>query len=1435
MASNMSTKIPIPKYNPEKKYEIFKSEIGLWAAVTDVPEEKQGACIILTLPDTDTCSIRSTVIERIDQAKINAKGGFKLLQTLLDELLGKDDLQDSVDEFDEFEDYHRTTETMREYIQKFDTNFNKLKNNGIDLPQEVLAFKLIRNAKISPEDKKLVMTGLNYDDKTKLYGQAKSSLKKYCGEGYASACKSDSVRYEPTTIKSEAFATNFTRGRGRDNYQRGRGRGFWPHQQSNQTSASRNWRGGASRSWRGGVQTAGTERPLNPPGADGKLMLCKGCGSYRHFLQSCPESWENLNKVSSVNQAETVPDQYMPSSYENQESWSPHENYYDYQYEPYEPYEPYVTLFTDTDPTSSSRFTLEAQNCAVLDTACASTVCGMTWFDAYVQHAGEERVKLIKPEGSNSFKFGAGPVMPSLGTYEIPVTLAGVNVKLITDVVDTEIPLLLSKTAMKKAGIVIDLNSDTAVIFGKKVPLDTTSSGHYCIPINAEFSVDEVAEVLKTDEGVSSENDNSELEKKFMKLHRQFGHPSQTKLKALLVDANQWNDDYKSVMDAIYSKCTQSGMCRFKKKILRPVAALPLSSDFNEKIAMDLKYWKGKYILHIVDLWSRFTISTFISRKKPTDVIHAIMNDWCSVFGVPAGILTDNGGEFINEELNEVRAMINIESLSTAAYSPFQNGTCERNHQVVDSILEKLVRDFPKTPEPVLLKWACMAKNTLQMYEGFSSHQLVFGRNPSLPNILTSSPSSLEHTTISKRFTEHLNSLHAARKAFIESESCIRIKRALKHKIRTNETVFNPGEIVYYKRDSCDRWIGPAKVIFQDGKVVFIRHGAVWVKVSPNRIVKSGREFDTSTDAIGMDRSEAVEKSSGPVYDVIGAATQTEDFTAATVTPATTQTEDRTSTRTKDETSTAEDKTSTEDETSTEEDRRLTEEDVTSKEEATALQTGQSEIDTSSKSRGKKNEMKEPERASLRLFNKEHGSDVYCVNTESPSIPSYEWEVFMSDVPKEKLKSPEVKEAKQDELKKLTMFDVYEEVDNQGQPLISTKWVVTYKGQGIKARIVARGFQEREVVVADSPTVAKTAFRTMLSVASSNNWCISTTDIKSAFLQGNHIDRDVYLKPPKEAEVPDGKIWKLKKSLYGLYDGARQFYLSVRETLLSLGCHICSVDPSLFFYFDCTGQLAGLLISHVDDFLHAGNQEFDSRVMNPLRTRFVAGKVENVVFRYVGFDVLQKTGGSIEIRMDQYLESCGSDPVGLDLSDQKLSSQEETKYRSVVGQLNWIAQGTRPDKAFDIINLSTKFKCATSNDLKTAKKMLVKLKEHECKVVFPSLDMSQVQLEVYTDAAHANLPDGISSTYAFVVFLVDKHRNACTLSWKANKIHRVVNSTLAAETLALNKGLDEAMYLRKILCELYPKMYIPIEVWLTTKAWWMRSRALTWLKTGDSV
>ena len=143
----------------------------------------------------------------------------------------------------------------------------------------------------------------------------------------------------------------------------------------------------------------------------------------------------------------------------------------------------------------------------------------------------------------------------------------------------------------------------------------------------------------------------------------------------------------------------------------------------------------------------------------------------------------------------------------------------------------------------------------------------------------------------------------------------------------------------------------------------------------------------------------------------------------------------------------------------------------------------------------------------------------------------------------------EVLDAKLEELGKWKVNKVYEPVPFTGQKYISTRWVLTDKIIGgerkVKARLIARGFEEKnEELMKDSPTCAKESLRLIFAIMATRKWKIHTIDIKAAVLQGQPIDRKVYLLPLVEAEV-ENTIWELKTCIYGVGDASR-----VRESSL---------------------------------------------------------------------------------------------------------------------------------------------------------------------------------------------------------------------------------------------------------------------------------------------
>ena len=84
----------------------------------------------------------------------------------------------------------------------------------------------------------------------------------------------------------------------------------------------------------------------------------------------------------------------------------------------------------------------------------------------------------------------------------------------------------------------------------------------------------------------------------------------------------------------------------------------------------------------------------------------------------------------------------------------------------------------------------------------------------------------------------------------------------------------------------------------------------------------------------------------------------------------------------------------------------------------------------------------------------------------------------------------------------------------------------------------------------------------------------------------------------------------------------------------------------------------------MDDFLHAGDKYFE-RLMEKLRRRFYAGKVEEKAFKYIGFQVKQLENMGILDHSD-YIEKVKNktlDPERASHKNEPLDEQEQTNFR----------------------------------------------------------------------------------------------------------------------------------------------------------------------------
>lgn len=83
----------------------------------------------------------------------------------------------------------------------------------------------------------------------------------------------------------------------------------------------------------------------------------------------------------------------------------------------------------------------------LLDSVCTSTVSGANWSTCYLESLPDDQLKQVNCTPTRKLsKFGGGETKVSFECL-----MAGQSIGIRTDVVDSEIPLLLSKEAMKKA------------------------------------------------------------------------------------------------------------------------------------------------------------------------------------------------------------------------------------------------------------------------------------------------------------------------------------------------------------------------------------------------------------------------------------------------------------------------------------------------------------------------------------------------------------------------------------------------------------------------------------------------------------------------------------------------------------------------------------------------------------------------------------------------------------------------------------------------------------------------------------------------------------------------------------------------------------------------------------------------------------------------
>ncbi|KFY82599.1 hypothetical protein V500_10440 [Pseudogymnoascus sp. VKM F-4518 (FW-2643)] len=179
----------------------------------------------------------------------------------------------------------------------------------------------------------------------------------------------------------------------------------------------------------------------------------------------------------------------------------------------------------------------------------------------------------------------------------------------------------------------------------------------------------------------------------------------------------------------------------------------------------------------------------------------------------------------------------------------------------------------------------------------------------------------------------------------------------------------------------------------------------------------------------------------------------------------------------------------------------------------------------------------------------------------------------------------------------------------RGKRVLGCRWVfnVKYTPTGLidrfKARLVAQGFGQvpgDDYLETFSPTIRAESLRLLLSIGASEDMDIRQIDVVSAYPRSD-LHAEVYMKPPEGLYCPEGYVLRLRKSLYGLKQSGREWYIEACKGLGELGFQPIFSEPSIF----TTPDRRILIGLYVDDMLILSKDPLDiDRVVKGIEKRW---------------------------------------------------------------------------------------------------------------------------------------------------------------------------------------------------------------------------------------
>lgn len=110
-----------------------------------------------------------------------------------------------------------------------------------------------------------------------------------------------------------------------------------------------------------------------------------------------------------------------------------------------------------------------------------------------------------------------------------------------------------------------------------------------------------------------------------------------------------------------------------------------------------------------------------------------------------------------------------------------------------------------------------------------------------------------------------------------------------------------------------------------------------------------------------------------------------------------------------------------------------------------------------------------------------------------------------------------------------------------------------------------------------------------MNLTAKNQWLCKSFDIKPVFQRSHSVDRNIFAAHLKRLKF--FKVWKIKKTGYGLVDASRTWQFSIKKVPVNNKIFVCKNDfhIAICYYNE---ELQGVTCANIDNFIIGGTKLF---------------------------------------------------------------------------------------------------------------------------------------------------------------------------------------------------------------------------------------------------